>query len=249
MPTTASRDVLDLGLAPRRRQRIAWAARHMPILARVREELAAGRPIAGIRLAAALHITTETAVLLEALRAGGADFALCASNPLSTQDDVADALAEAGVAGLRAVATAERPARDNVVELRLRTGRSVHLVAEGRLVEQVAAEASPAAVMDLSFADQALATRYLVERGRGLVPGVYDVPAEIDRRVARLKLEALGVRLDGLAPGAARLPRRVAVAPYRRSAGLVVPSSSRSPSGSSSGSSSRGRARPSRMAT
>ena len=91
-------DVADLALADEGRRKIRWAARHMPVLATIREELAATRPLAGRRIAASLHITTETAVLLGALRAGGAEIALCASNPLSTKDDVCAALvADEGV--------------------------------------------------------------------------------------------------------------------------------------------------------
>ncbi len=74
----------------------------------------------------------------------------------------------------------------------------VYLLAQGRLVGQVAAEASPAAVMDLSFADQALCTDYLLSTQHQLVPGIYDVPSDIDERVAQLKLQALGVHLDTL---------------------------------------------------
>jgi adenosylhomocysteinase len=85
-----------------------------------------------------------------------------------------------------------------MVEYKLPDGRALYLLAEGRLVGQVAAEASPATVMDLSFADQALSTAYLFESGQNLPPGVYDVPPQIDERVAQLKLAALGVQIDTL---------------------------------------------------
>jgi adenosylhomocysteinase len=397
-------DIRDIGLADRGHQRIGWAARNMPVLHQITQEFAAAQPFAGRRIAAALHITPETAVLMRALQAGGAQIALCASNPLSTRDDVCAALVtdgldvfayhgedmptyqrhleqalaidphlvmddgadlivalhqrpsrgstslgieetttgvtrvramaaagdlafpvvavndtptkhlfdnrygtgqntidgvlratnmllagaavvvagygwcgrgiaarahgmgarvivcevdairaleaimdghrvmpmaeaaaegdlfvtatgmagviraehmramkdgailansghfdvEVDVAGLRALAVASRPVRDNMVEYQLPNGRALYLLADGRLVGQVAAEASPAAVMDLSFADQALSTAYLFEVGHTLPPGVYEVPRAIDERVAQLKLAALGARIDAL---------------------------------------------------
>jgi len=401
---TVASNIRDAGLAQQGRGRIAWARRHMPVLSAIGAEFARERPITGKRIAAALHITSETAVLLQALQAGGAEVALSASNPLSTRDDVCAALAAEGmavyarhgealaeyrqhleatlasdphlvmddgadlivalhqraaggavmagieetttgvarvramaaegllrfpvvavndtptkryfdnrygtgqntidgilratnvllagatfvvagygwcgrgiamrargmgarviicevdavraleavmdglqllpmaeaarlgdifvtatgmagviqtphfqvmkdgailvnsghfdvevdVAGLRTLATEEAAVRKHVTEFRLPGGRAVYLLAEGRLVGQVAAEASPAAVMDLSFADQALCTRYLLTTATSLAPGLYDVPLEIDARVAALKLEALGLRLDTL---------------------------------------------------
>jgi adenosylhomocysteinase len=398
-------EVADLALADEGRRKVRWAARHMPVLARIRDELAAERPLAGRRVAASLHITTETAVLLGALRAAGAEIALCASNPLSTRDDVCAALVAAeeiavhawhgedlptyerhleavlatdphlvvddgadliaalhqradsgsalagieetttgvvrvralaaegrlrfpviglndtptkrmfdnrygtgqntldgilratnvllagstfvvagygwcgrgiaarargmgarvivsevspvraleavmdgfevlpmadaaplgdlfvtatGMAGviraehfeamkdgailansghfdvevevatLRRLAVEETEVRPNLTELRQADGRVLYLLAQGRLVGQVAAEASPAAVMDLSFGGLALSARYLLEHAGELAPAVHDVPAAIDERVAALKLEALGVRLDTL---------------------------------------------------
>ncbi len=397
-------DIRDIGLADRGQQRIAWAARNMPVLRQVSDEFAATRPFTGRRIAAALHITPETAVLMRALQAGGAQITLCASNPLSTRDDICAALVvdgmavyaahgedlvtyhqhldqtlasdphlvmddgadlivalhqrpnrgstflgieetttgvtrvramaaagalsfpvvavndtptkhlfdnrygtgqntidgilratnmllagakvvvvgygwcgrgiatrahgmgarvivceinaikaleaimdghqvlpmseaaaqgdvfvtatgmagaikaehmlamkdgailansghfdvEVDVAALRACAVATTPIRDNMVEYRLPNGNALYLLAEGRLVGQVAAEASPAAIMDLSFADQALSTAYLFAIGHELPPGVYDVPPHIDERVAQLKLAALGVQLDAL---------------------------------------------------
>lgn len=398
-------DIADLALADEGRRKIRWAARHMPVLASIREELSTARPLAGQRIAASLHITTETAVLLGALRAGGAEIALCASNPLSTKDEVCAALvadegiavqawhgedlatyerhleavlatdphlvvddgadliaalhqrAEIGsavagieetttgvvrvralagegrlrfpviglndtptkrmfdnrygtgqntidgilratnvllagatfvvagygwcgrgiaarargmgarvvvsevhairaleavmdgfevlpmaeaapqgdvfvtatgmagvirsehfgamkdgailansghfdveveVADLKRQAVEETEVRNNLTELRLTNGRTLYLLAQGRLVGQVAAEASPAAVMDLSFGGLALSARYLLEHGGELDAAVHDVPAEIDERVAALKLKALGVGLDVL---------------------------------------------------
>src|SRR6266568_7123236 len=397
-------DIRDFSLADRGRQRIAWAARHMPVLGQIQSEFAAEQLFRGRRIAVSLHITTETAVLLQTLKAGGAEIALCASNPLSTKDDVCAALAAEGmgvyayygedlatyqrhieqvlafdphlvmddgadliialhqlpastsviggieetttgvirtralasdkllrfpvvavndadtkhmfdnrygtgqntidgilratntllagatfvvagygwcgrgiatrargmgarvivcevnavkaleavmdgfqvlpmveaaplgdifvtatgmagvirsdhfltmkdgamlansghfdvevdVAALRHLSVSESEVREHLAEFQLPNGKVLHLLAQGRLVGQVAAEASPAAVMDLSFADQALSARYLFQAGQSLLPGVYDVPQEIDERVASLKLQTLGVRLDTL---------------------------------------------------
>lgn len=395
-------DIKDISLAARGKQRIAWAARHMPVLQQIHAEFAASQPFQSMRIAASLHITTETAVLLQALHAGGAEIALCASNPLSTFDDVCAALVtedisvyasygedlatyqlhieqtlasdphlimddgadliialhhnaaatsilagieetttgvtrtralasegllrfpviavndtptkrffdnrygtgqntidgilratntllagstfvvagygwcgrgiamrargmgarvivcevnaikaleavmdglqvlpmadaapigdifvtatgtsgvirsehflamkdgailansghfdvEVDVASLRDLANREQEIREHLTEFILPNRRAIYLLAQGRLVGQVVAEASPAAVMDLSFADQALCTSYLLHEGRTLPPGVHDVPPEIDERVASLKLQALGIHLD-----------------------------------------------------
>lgn len=401
-----SHDVRDLTLATDGLRRIAWAEREMPVLRRLRERFAAEQPLRGQRVAACLHVTTETAVLALVLRAGGAQVALCASNPLSTQDDVAAALAaeygiavyavrgedrdtyyrhihqaldlgphitlddgadlvstihqdrtdlidgvtggteetttgvirlramaragalrypiiavndaqtkhlfdnrygtgqstidgllratnillagrtvvvcgygscgrgvamrargmgarvivtevsplraleavmdgyqvlpgfEAARAGevfvtvtgnvgvlraehfeamrdgailansghfnveidipaLEAMATSRRRARENVEEFVLRDGRRLYLLAEGRLVNLAAAEGHPAAVMDMSFANQALSAAYLASGAR-LDHTVHPVPRAIDDAVAQLKLEAMGVGIDTL---------------------------------------------------
>ena len=89
---TITADITDPNLATRGRDRIAWAERAMPVLAAIRARFARERPLAGTRVAACLHVTAETAALVRVLAAGGADVRLCASNPLSTQDDVAAAL-------------------------------------------------------------------------------------------------------------------------------------------------------------
>jgi adenosylhomocysteinase len=402
-------DVADSNLARAGWDRIAWADGEMPVLRAIRERFARERPLAGIRIAACLHVTTETANLMRTLYDGGAQVALCASNPLSTQDDVAAALvaewhlpvfarrgedrdtyyrhinqaldthphltmddgadlvstihntraelladvrggseetttgvirlrsmAQAGVlkypiiavndaltkhlfdnrygtgqstldgllratnlllagriiaiAGygncgrglaLRArgmgaqvvvvevdpvraleahmdghrvlpmldavriadviltvtgntsvvrrehfeamkdraivansghfdveidlpaladLAESRRPVRPNVEEFRLRDGRRIYVLAEGRLLNLAAAEGHPAAVMDMSFANQALVMEHLARRGGALAPEVYGVPPEIDRRVAMLKLEASGIAIDALTP-------------------------------------------------
>jgi adenosylhomocysteinase len=408
MATTAPQhDVKDLGLAPIGVERIQWADRQMPVLAAIRERFERERPLEGYRLSACLHVTTETANLARTLKAGGADLVLCASNPLSTQDDVAAALvAEFGVpvfairgedeetyyghisaavdhhpqltmddgadvigvlhkerrdqipeivggmeetttgvirlkaleaqgelgfpiiavneantkhlfdnrygtgqstidgiiratnlllAGRRFVvcgygwtgrgvamrargmgahvivtevdplraleavmdgyevmpveraaevgdvfctatgdknvigraaiermkdgailantghfnveieidaletlAVSRRRARENVEEFELADGRRLYLIADGRLVNLAAAEGHPAAVMDMSFANQALCAEFVVQHADELERRVYDVPPEIDREIARLKLETMGVEIDRL---------------------------------------------------
>ena len=94
MATTRRHDVKDLALAGEGVRRIEWADRNMPVLSAIRERFQAEEPLSGYRIAACLHVTTETANLARTLKAGGADMVLCASNPLSTQDDVAAALVE-----------------------------------------------------------------------------------------------------------------------------------------------------------
>jgi len=413
MATTKRYDVKDMALAPEGVRRIAWADRQMPVLAAIRERFEHERPLAGHRVSACLHVTTETANLMRTLRAGGADVVLCASNPLSTQDDVAAALVEEfdiavfaikgedsdtyyshieaavdhkpqltmddgadvigvlhshrreqlgeiiagteetttgvirlkaleaegklgfpviavndadtkhlfdnrygtgqstidgivratnvllagrkfvvggygwvgrGVASrargmgahvivtevepmraleavmdgfevlpmekaaavgdifctatgdkhvlrrehfellkdgailsntghfnveidipaLRSLATATRQAREFIEEFELADGRRVFLVADGRLVNLAAAEGHPAQVMDMSFANQALAAEWAVGHAAKLERKVYRVPEEIDREIARLKLETLGVTIDRLTEEQAR---------------------------------------------
>src|ERR687888_2493763 len=96
-------DVADLSLAPAGEARIAWADARMPVLRSIREGFAAERPLEGVTVAACLHVTAETANLVRTLVAGGARVALCAANPLSTQDDTAAALAEHHGAEVHAV--------------------------------------------------------------------------------------------------------------------------------------------------
>jgi adenosylhomocysteinase len=400
-------DVKDLAFAPQGRERIEWAAGEMPVLALIRERFEKERPLDGVGIAACLHVTTETANLMETLAAGGADVSLCASNPLSTQDDVAAALCEqsgirtfavkgedtetffrhinavldqrpqitmddgadmvselhrhradqlgeiiggteettTGVIRLRAMAAdgalrypivsvndadtkhlfdnrfgtgqstmdaimratnrllagrtvvvcgygmcgrgvasrarglgahvvitevdptaalealmegyrvmpirdaaalgdvfitvtgdttviggehmermkdgailansghfdveIDKPAlaalavktrriREFVDEYTLADGRRLHLLGEGRLVNLAAAEGHPAAVMDMSFANQALAVEWVVKHHAELRPEVYPVPVQIDKDVASLKLRAMGVEIDRL---------------------------------------------------
>jgi adenosylhomocysteinase len=89
-------DIKDISLAEDGKKRIAWAAREMPVLDLIRQRFEKEKPLEGIRMVACVHVTTETANLAYALRAGGADCAICASNPLSTQDDVTAALVSDG---------------------------------------------------------------------------------------------------------------------------------------------------------
>ncbi len=95
--TPGNYDIKDPSLAEVGRQRIEWAAREMPVLRLIRERFSREKPLKGIRIAGCLHITTETANLALTLKDGGAEVILCASNPLSTQDDVAAALVEFGI--------------------------------------------------------------------------------------------------------------------------------------------------------
>jgi adenosylhomocysteinase len=106
--------------------------------------------------------------------------------------------AEVDVQGLAKLARKCSVPRANVEEFTLPSGRKVRLLAEGRLVNLAAAEGHPAAVMDMSFANQALATVYLAQAAGQLAPGVYPMPQELDDKVARLKLCALGLSIDKL---------------------------------------------------
>ncbi|MBD1836233.1 MULTISPECIES: adenosylhomocysteinase [Cyanophyceae] len=407
--TQPKHEVKDLSLAPSGKQRIEWAGREMPVLKQIRDRFAQEKPLAGIRLVACCHVTTETAHLAIALKAAGADALLIASNPLSTQDDVAASLvadhgipvfamkgedaetytrhvqialdhkpniiiddgsdvvatliqerqhqiadligtteetttgivrlramfkdgvltfpainvndadtkhffdnrygtgqstldgiiratnvllagktivvagygwcgkgtalrargmggnvivteidptkaieavmdgfrvlpmAEAAPVGdlfitvtgnkhviraehfdvmkdgamvcnsghfdieidlksLGAKATEVKEARNFTQEYRLQNGKSVIVLGEGRLINLAAAEGHPSAVMDMSFANQALACEHLVKNKGKLEPGLHSIPVEIDKEIARLKLQAMGVQIDSLTP-------------------------------------------------
>ena len=400
-------DVKDLSLARKGKLRIEWAAHEMPVLRSITERFRKERPLRGIRVAACLHVTTETASLMETLKAGGAEIALCASNPLSTQDDAAaslvknsgisvfaikgedtrtyyrhirDALSlrpqitmddgadvvstlhrdarhllkgviggteetttgvirlkamaadgalaypiiavndahtkhlfdnrygtgqstmdgiiratnrliagsvfvvcgygwcgrgtamrakghgarviiteidplraleatmdgyelmpigdaarigdifvtatgdinviskscfpkmkdgaivcntghfnvEVDIQSLKKMSKARRIIRDYVEEFTLRSGKRVYLLGEGRLINLAAAEGHPSAVMDMSFANQALCAEYMVRNARKLEKRVYSVPEKIDKEIARLKLKAMGIKIDTL---------------------------------------------------
>jgi adenosylhomocysteinase len=105
---------------------------------------------------------------------------------------------EIEIPALQDMATETRVARPFVEEFMLGDGRRIYLVADGRLVNLGAAEGHPASVMDMSFANQALSAEFVVEHADELEPKVYNVPEEIDREIARLKLEAEGVEIDTL---------------------------------------------------
>jgi adenosylhomocysteinase len=107
---------------------------------------------------------------------------------------------EIDLTALEEMAESVREVRPNVKEYRLKDGRRIYVLADGRLVNLAAAEGHPASVMDMSFANQALSARYIAENRGKLENKVYPVPREIDERVARLKLKALGVEIDELTP-------------------------------------------------
>jgi len=409
MTTVIHGDVRDISLASRGKDRIEWAAKDMPVLRLIRERFEREKPLNGVRMSGCLHITTETANLAITLKAGGADLVLCASNPLSTQDDVAAALVseygiptfaikgedeetyyrhinavldhqphmtmddgcdlvsmlhksrtdlipniiggmeetttgvirlrsmesqgvlkfpvlavndsdtkhmfdnrygtgqssldaiiratniliagrtvvvfgygwcgrgvasrahglganvvvcevdptraleavmdgyrvmpgveaaalgdifvtvtgdinvidrhhleqmkdgaiiansghfndEINIPALEQLAVRKRRVRDFVDEYTYADGRQVHLLAEGRLVNLSAAEGHPASVMDMSFANQALGSEYMLQRAKEMEPRVYTLPAELDKEIARLKLKAMNIRIDTLTP-------------------------------------------------
>jgi adenosylhomocysteinase len=105
---------------------------------------------------------------------------------------------EINMKALDDMATGVRQVRPSVQEYKLRDGRRLHLLGEGRLINLAAAEGHPAAVMDMSFANQALCAEYMAANASTLEPRVYDVPDDIDKEVARLKLEAMGIAIDTL---------------------------------------------------
>jgi adenosylhomocysteinase len=105
---------------------------------------------------------------------------------------------EIEIPALRQMATESRPARPFVEEFRLPNGRRLFLLADGRLINLSAAEGHPAQVMDMSFANQALASEFVVQNAGHLDRKVYSVPEEIDKEIARLKLATMGVEIDHL---------------------------------------------------
>jgi adenosylhomocysteinase len=105
---------------------------------------------------------------------------------------------EIDIPALEKLAVSKKVARTFVVEYKLKSGRKINLLADGRLVNLAAAEGHPASVMDMSFANQARAAEYMVKMGKQLKRKVYDVPIDIDRNIARLKLKALGAKIDTL---------------------------------------------------
>ena len=107
---------------------------------------------------------------------------------------------EINIPALETMATDKRPVRPYVDQYQLADGRRIHLLGEGRLINLAAAEGHPASVMDMSFANQALSLEYLARHADQLEKKVYSVPQEIDRQIARLKLEAMNVEIDSLTP-------------------------------------------------
>jgi len=107
---------------------------------------------------------------------------------------------EIDIPALEKMAAEKTEVQENVTEYKLKDGRRLYLLAEGRLINLSAALGHPPEVMDMSFANQALAVRYIVEHGQSLKREVYAVPTEIDRRVAELKLAAMGLAIEKLTP-------------------------------------------------
>jgi adenosylhomocysteinase len=107
---------------------------------------------------------------------------------------------EINIPALEEMATEKRLVRPFVEQYWLPDGRRINLLGEGRLINLAAAEGHPASVMDMSFANQALSLEYMAKHGANLEKKVYSVPAEIDREIARLKLEAMNVKIDVLTP-------------------------------------------------
>lgn len=107
---------------------------------------------------------------------------------------------EIDIDALKTLAVERRMIRDFVEEFKLKSGRRIYLLGDGRLINLASAEGHPASVMDMSFANQALCAEYMVRNGKSLEAKVYPVPEEIDREIARLKLAAMGVKIDPLSP-------------------------------------------------
>jgi adenosylhomocysteinase len=107
---------------------------------------------------------------------------------------------EIDIPALEEMSTGKRTMRECVEEYSLKDGRKIFLLAEGRLINLAAAEGHPACVMDMSFANQSLGSEFIAKEGRKLERKVYRIPAAIDKEIARLKLETMGVRIDTLLP-------------------------------------------------
>jgi adenosylhomocysteinase len=105
---------------------------------------------------------------------------------------------EINIPALNKLAKKVRNVRGMVTEYTLKSGKKLYMLAEGRLVNLVAAEGHPPTVMDMSFANQTLCTQYIIKKGKELEPKVYDVPRDIDEMVARLKLASMNIRIDTL---------------------------------------------------
>lgn len=105
---------------------------------------------------------------------------------------------EINIPALEKMAKSKRRVREFVDEYEFADGRRVYLLGEGRLINLAAAEGHPASVMDMSFANQALGSEYMVKKGKTLTPQVYVIPKEVDREIARLKLQSMGRAIDSL---------------------------------------------------
>src|SRR6185503_10210255 len=107
---------------------------------------------------------------------------------------------EIDIPALEKMSSSKRQTRDFVDEYAMRDGRKIYLLGEGRLINLAAAEGHPASVMDMSFANQALAAEYLAKNHKTLAKTVFPVPTDLDKRVAKLKLESMGIKIDRLTP-------------------------------------------------
>jgi adenosylhomocysteinase len=107
---------------------------------------------------------------------------------------------EIDIPSLEKMSSSKRTTRNFVEEYSMKDGRRINLLGEGRLINLAAAEGHPASVMDMSFANQALCLDYMVKNHASLEKRVYTVPVELDKRVAKLKLESMGIKIDRLTP-------------------------------------------------
>jgi adenosylhomocysteinase len=107
---------------------------------------------------------------------------------------------EIDIPALEKLSSSKKPVRPFVDEYAMKDGRKLYLLGEGRLINLAAAEGHPASVMDMSFANQALASEYLVKNASSLKHEVYSVPENIDRHIAKLKLDSMGIQVDKLTP-------------------------------------------------
>ena len=164
-------DILDINLADEGQKRILWADRDMPVLARIRERFAEERPLEGVRIGACMHVTTETANLMRTLVASGAEVTLCASNPLSTQDDTAASLV-----------------RDYGVRVYAIAGEDAETY-ERHIAEVVAT--NPQIIMDDGAdLDTALHTKF-PEKLEGVIGGTEETTTGVVRLMAMAKRAAL----------------------------------------------------------
>ena len=122
-------------------------------------------------------------------------FGQCRQRSLAIPSNV-----EIDILALEKLSSSKRTTRSFVEEYSLKDGRKINLLGEGRLINLAAAEGHPPSVMDMSFADQALSVEYMVKNSKKLDKTVYKVPDELDKRVAKLKLESMSIKIDKLTP-------------------------------------------------